>query len=130
MKRVFAALLTILLTSTGCAKQQGSEKDIVVGSPLSSYAMFGAEQHIIDYILAQYSTLEFKKTDRELDLLNTFMVSITADGKTLARFSVDKTLIFWIDGTATPYAVSSGTFDYVYLKNAFEENRRKDGPKI
>jgi hypothetical protein len=135
MNRIFVVLLAFIFLLPGCAKQNNSNvstqnnantltvDDITIFYGVSSYAMFGAEQTVIDDLFERLNSLTFEKTSDEIDLMSTFMVNFSAEGKDVKRFSVDKNGIFWLDGGTQCYKISSGSFDYEYLKKIYENSQ-------
>ena len=129
MNRVFVALLVFIFLLPGCAKQNNTNiltpDDIVIGYSVSSYAMFGAEQTVIDDLFERLNSLTFEKTSDEIDLMSTIMVNFSAKEKSIKRFGVDKNGIFWLDGDTQCYKISSGSFDYEYLKKIYDNSKQK-----
>jgi hypothetical protein len=129
MKRIFAALMTFIFLFSGCAKKNNTNvstpDDIVIGYGISSHAMFGAEQTVIDDLFERLNSLTFEKTSDEIDLMSTIMINFSRKGKSVKRFSVDKNGIFWLDGETQCYKISSGSFDYEYIKKIYDDSRHK-----
>jgi hypothetical protein len=129
MKRIFAVLLAFIFLLPGCAKKNNTNiptpDDIVIGYGISSYAMFGAEQTVIDDLFERLNSLTFEKTSDEIDLMSTIMVNFSAKGKSIKRFGVDKNCIFWLDGETQCYKIKSGSFDYEYLKKIYVDSQQK-----
>lgn len=120
-------MLSIVLLLAGCAKSEDKDMikadDITIFYGVSSYAMFGADQGVIDELLNQFNSLSFEKTNEELDLLSAYFVIFSYDGSDVKKIWVDKNGVFWLDGKTQCYKVSSGSFDYQYLKAIYEDNR-------
>jgi hypothetical protein len=129
MKRIFAVLLAFIFLLPGCARKNNSNiitpDNIVIGYGVSSYAMFGAEQTVIDDLFERLNSLTFEKTSDEIDLMSTIMINFSRKGKSIKRFSVDKNGIFWLDGETQCYKISSGSFDYEYIKKIYEDSQHK-----
>lgn len=128
MKRVFFAMLAVALLLAACSKPQaeaGTKADnITISYGFSSYAMFGADQAVINNLLNQFVTLSFEKTTEEMDLKSAFYVTFSYKGKSVNTFWVDKHGVFWLDGKTQSYRASSGTFDYEYLKIVYEDSKK------
>lgn len=129
MNRFFAVLLGFIFLLTGCAKKNNTKlstpDNIVIGYSISSHAMFGAEQTVIDDLFERLNSLTFEETSEEIDLISTIMVNFSAEGKSIKRFSVDKNGIFWLDGETQCYKIKSGSFDYEYLKDIYDNSKQK-----
>lgn len=129
MKRVFAILIAAVFLLAGCAKQNNTDiksvDDIAIYYGVSSYAMFGSEQTVIDDLYEKLNSLTFEETSDEIDLMSTFMVNFYAKGQGIKKFSVDKNGIFWLDGETQCYKIKSGSFDYEYLKKIYDASKQK-----
>jgi hypothetical protein len=127
---VLIFLFTIL---TLCGRQNAEEidskKEITIFYGVSSYAMFGAEQTVIDDLLGQFNSLTFEKTNEDLDLFSSFHVSISNSESDIKRFWVDKNGIFWLNGETQSYKISSGSFDYEHLKAIYEDSKKQKKEK-
>ncbi|MDF2510642.1 MAG: hypothetical protein K0S04_508 [Herbinix sp.] len=127
MKRIFIIILVVALLLSGCAKSESSNTikadNITIGYGVSSYAMFGADQSVIDDLFNEFNSLSFKKTSEELDLLSAFHVSFSSNEKGVKSFWVDKNGVFWLGGKTQCYKISTGTFDYEHLKAIYQESR-------
>ena len=77
MKRVFFIMLVVALLLAGCVKLESNNMvkadNIMIFYGFSSYAMFGADQVVIDDLLNQFNSLNFKKTTDEMDLGSAFI---------------------------------------------------------
>jgi hypothetical protein len=115
------------LLLTGCAKPESIDMikadNITIFYGVSSHAMFGADQGVIDGLLNQFNALSFEKTTEELDLLSAFFVIFSHDGNDVKKIWVDKNGVFWLDGKTQCYKISSGSFDYQHLKAIYEDSR-------
>jgi hypothetical protein len=129
MKRIFAVLMIFIFLLPGCAKKNNTNiiapDNIVIGYGVSSYAMFGAEQTVIDDLFERLNSLTFEKTSDEIDQMSTLMINFSRKGKSVKRFRVDKNGIFWLDGETQCYKISSGSFDYEYIKKIYEDSQHK-----
>lgn len=127
MKRVFFIMLAVALLLTGCAKPESNNMikadNITIGYGVSSYAMFGADQSVIDDLLNKFNSLTFEKATDEMDLVSAFDVNFSYNGKGVKSFWVDKHGVFWLDGETQCYKVSSGSFDYQHLKAIYEGSK-------
>jgi hypothetical protein len=121
-------MLAAAMLLSGCAKPESKDiikaDNITIGYAVSSYAMFGADQEIIDDLLNRFNSLSFEKTKEELDLMSAFHVNFSLNDKGVKSFWVDKNGVFWLDGKTQSYKVSSGSFDYRHLKAIFENSRK------
>lgn len=128
MKKVLLfVFLVIMLMGCGSrnAGEIGSKNEITIFYGISSYAMFGAEQSVIDDLLGRFNSLTFEKTDEEIDLMSAFTVSISNSERDIKRFWVDKNGIFWLNGETQSYKISSGSFDYEHLKSIYEDSKKR-----
>lgn len=127
MKKVFFILLAFALLLTGCVKPEGNNlqkaDNITIFYSCSSYAMFGADQVVIDDLFNQFNSLEFEKTTDEIDLGSAFTVNFSGSWNGSKTFWVDKDGVFWLDGETQCYRISSGSFDYLYLKAIYEDSK-------
>jgi hypothetical protein len=129
MKRVYMFLFVVIFLFAGCSKQNNintkSVDNISIFYGVSSYAMFGAEQTIIDDLYERFNSLTFEKTSEEINFMSAFMVSFYAEGENVKKFFVDKNGVFRLDGGTQCYKIKSGTFDYGYLKEIYTESKQK-----
>lgn len=120
-------MLAFALLMAGCAKPESNTRikadNITIFYGVSSYALFGAEQPVIDGLLEQFSSLGFEKTTEEMDLMSAFHVNLSYNGKGVKSFWVDKNGVFWLDGETQCYKASSGSFDYEYLKAIYNDSK-------
>lgn len=65
----------------------------------------------------------FVETEDDIDLLSTLNIVFYADGKQIKKVNVDKNGIFYFDSNMTYYKVSSGSFDYNYVKNIYQSSQ-------
>lgn len=125
MKRVFFIMLAVALLLTGCAKPESNRikaDNITIFYGFSSYAMFGADQAVIDDLLNKFSSLSFEKTTDEMDIGSAFRVNFSYAGNNVKSFCIDKKGVFWLDSETQGYKVSSGSFDYQHLKAIYEDS--------
>lgn len=125
MKRVIISLLffSIFCFAIGCQKMN-STNDIIIFYGVSSYAMFGAEQSVIDDLVKKFDKLTFTKTDDKMDFMTTLRINFIADGKSIKKINVDKNGVFMLGGGTSHYKISSGTFDYEYVKNIYLNSQK------
>lgn len=127
MKRVFLIILAVALLLTGCVKSERISKlkadNITVFFGVSSYAMFGADQVVIDDLLYQFNSLNFEKTTNQMDLLSSFNVNFSYRGNSVKNFWIDRNGVFWLDGETQSYKGSSGSCMYQYIKAIYEDSR-------
>ena len=119
--------MVIAILLTGCASPAENNRlkadNISIGYGFSSYAMFGADQEIIDDLLDRFSSLSFEKTTDELNLESAFNVSFYYHSKGIRNFWVDKNGVFWLNGETQCYKISAGSFDYDHLKAVYEGSK-------
>jgi hypothetical protein len=131
MKRVYIILLAVVFLLAGCAKQTDTAikkvDDISIFYGVSSYAMFGAEQAVIDDLYERFNSLTFEKTSEEMNFMSAFRVSFYAEGENVKSFNVDKNGVFRLDGDTQCYKIASGEFDYAHLKKVYTESRKNKG---
>lgn len=127
MKRVFFIMMAVTLLLTGCVKPISNNMlkadNVLIGYGFSSYAMFGADQVVIDDLLNQFTSLSFERTTDEMDLASAFSVNFSYNLNGVKRFRVDKHGVFWLDGETQCYKVSSGSFDYQHLKAIYQDSK-------
>lgn len=127
MKKTFSIMLAIALLLTGCAKPANNNSikadHITIVYGVSSYAMFGADQGVIDDLLHRFNSLSFEKTTDQMDLGSAFHVNFSYSGNGVKSFWVDKNGVFWINGETQCYQTSSGSFDYEHLKAIYENSK-------
>jgi len=127
LKKISLIMLAFTLLLTGCAKPESNDMikadDITIFYGVSSYAMFGANQEVIDDLLNKFNSLSFEKTADKMDLVNAFHVTFSYKGKGVRRFFVDKNGVFWLDGETQCYKVSSGSFDYEHLNAIYQDSK-------
>ena len=120
-------MLALVLLLTGCAKPESIKKikadNITIFYGFSSYAMFGADQWVIDDLLNQFNSLSFEKSTEEMDSASAFTVNFSYNGNDVNHFWVDKNGVFWLNGETQCYKVSSGSFDYHHLKVIYEGSK-------
>lgn len=124
MRKVFSIMLAIALLLAGCTKPESNNSikadNITVFYGFSSYAMSSANQAVIDGLLNQFNSLCFEKTSEKIDLGSTFYVTFSCNGNSVKSFWVDKNCIFKFSGETQSYRISSGSFDYEYLKAVYK----------
>ena len=128
MKNIVIMILVCVLGLAGCSSPKPAfhvEKadGIVVMYGFSSYAMFGASQDVLDSLTNQLNSLSFAQTDEQMDFPTQFLVTLSDGKKDIAKFSVDENGVFQLDGQTQNHKVSSGSFDYTYLKEAYENSK-------
>ena len=129
MKKSMIIILAAALLLAGCSKPASNTRisadNISIFYGVSSYAMFGADQEVIEDLLNQFSSLSFEKTTEEIDFMSAFQVNFSYEGERVKSFRVDKNGVFWLDGKTQCYKVSSGSFDYAHLKSVYEGSIRR-----
>jgi len=130
LKRVFIVVLIVALLLIGCGRQNSEANiqanEITIFYGFSSYAMFGADQKVIDDLLNQFNSLSFEKTSDEMDFISAFNVNFSYNGNNVQSFRVDKNGIFKLNGETQCYKVSSGSFDYDHLETIYKDSQRKE----
>lgn len=90
---VFFILLAAALLLIGCVKPESNNMtkadDITIFYGFSSYAMFGADQVIIDDLLNQFNSLSFEKTTEEIDIGSAFHVHFDFNLRGVKNYRVD-----------------------------------------
>ncbi len=133
MKRVIFILLAFALLLAGCVKPESNKMlkadNITIFYGFSSYAMFGADQLVIDDLLNEFNSLSFKKTRDEMDIGSAFNVNFTCNLNGVKSFQVDKNGVFRLDGETQCYRVSFGSFDYPHLQAIYEESKKIPGER-
>jgi hypothetical protein len=124
LKRIYFIMLAVVLLLTGCTKPENIKRikadNITIFYGFSSYAMFGADQLVIDDLLNQFNSLHFEKSTEEMDRTSAFTVNFSYNGNAVNQFWVDKNGVFWLNGETQSYKVSSSSFDYHQLKVIYE----------
>ena len=127
MKRVFLIMLILFLLLTGCTTPNSHNKlkadHVTIGYGFSSYAMFGADQRIVDNLLSHFNSLSFERTAKQIDLSTAFHVYLSYKGKSVKSFWADKNGVFWLDGKKKCFEVSSGDLNYEYLKAVYGDSK-------
>lgn len=127
MKRVLFIMLAVALLLAGCVKLESDNMvkgdNITIFYGFSSYAMFSADQVVIDDLLNQFNSLNFKKTTDEMDLGSAFIVNISSNWSGAKKFWIDRNGVFWLDGETQCYKISTGSFDYQHLKAIYEDSK-------
>jgi hypothetical protein len=131
MKKIILFMLLIILVffTLGCRQQVtklniNNADDITIFYGVSSYAMFGAEQSVIDDLVKKFDKLTFTKTDDKIHFVATLMISFIADGKIIKKIDVDKNGTFMLNGEKPYYKESKGSFDYEYVKNIYLNSQK------
>ncbi len=129
MKRASYILLAVSLLLAGCTRQESNTAikadNISIFYGVSSYALFSADQTIIDDLLGRFSALSFRKTAAKMDLQSAFSVNFYYVGEAVKSFWVDENCVFWLDGDTQCYKVASGSFDYLHLKGLYIGSRSR-----
>ncbi|MBC2722859.1 hypothetical protein [Desulfosporosinus sp.] len=127
MKRVFLIILILFLLLTTCTKPDSNNllkaDNVTIGYGFSSYAMFGADQEVVDNLLSHFNSLSFKRTAKQMDPATAFHVNFSYKGKGVKSFWVDKNGVFWLDGKTECFTVSSGDLNYQYIKTVYEDSQ-------
>ena len=50
-------------------------------------------------------------------------MNISSNWSGVKKFWIDKNGVFWLDGETQCYKISSGSFDYQYLKAIYEDSK-------
>ena len=120
-------MLILFLLLTGCTTPNCHNRlkadNVTIGYGFSSYAMFGADQRIVDNLLSHFNSLSFERTARQMDPSTAFHVYFSYKGKGVKSFWVDKNGVFWLDGKTECFKVSSGDLNYQYLKAVYEDSK-------
>lgn len=99
--------------------------DVVIYYGFSSYAMFGTDKDTLESLKNEFSELVFESTDGKMDVATMLTISFIHNGKSIAKFSVDKNGVFWLDGKTNCYKISSGSFDYEFVRNIYYQSKNK-----
>jgi hypothetical protein len=97
--------------------------DVSITFGLSSYAMFGAEEDTIQDLLTSFSNLILEPTDDEMDTTTMLSIHFSHNEKSVVSVNVDEHGVFWLDGDTKSYKVSSGSFDYEFIKNVYIDSQ-------
>lgn len=89
----------------------------------SSDAVFDIDGDLIKDLSKQLSNLSFQPTNEKMDYATMLKVYFYHDKDVIASVSVDKNGVFYINGTTRLFKVSSGTFDYEFLRNIYLEGK-------
>jgi len=119
-------MLIFFLLLTGCTPISNNRlkvDNVTIGYGFSSYAMFGADQRIVDNLLSHFNSLSFERTSQQMDPATAFHVYFSYKGKGVKSFWVDKYGVFWLDGKTECFKVSSGGLNYQYLKAVYEDSQ-------
>lgn len=134
MKRVLSIMLVMALILAGCATPESNSRikadNITIFYGFSSYAMFGADRGVIDDLLNRFNSLSFEKTTDEMDIGSAFHVNFSCNGNDAKSFWFDKNGVFRLNGKTQCYKVSSGSFDYEYVKAIYEDSKHQNQNSI
>jgi hypothetical protein len=127
LKRSFLPILPFIILLSGCMGPVGKYNikadNVVINYSFSSYAMFGADQSVIDELLDQFNAVKFTKTTDKLDIASAFNVGFSYNGKKVVSFWVDRDGVFWLDGETQGWKISSGSFNYDRLEEIYENSK-------
>ena len=98
--------------------------DVSIYYGFSSYAMFGADDDTLKGLSNQFNNLSFEPTDKKMDTSTMLNINFHQNKKTIASVNVDENGVFWLDGETKCYKVSSGSFDYEYVKNIYLKSKK------
>lgn len=133
MKRIFAFFLAgILLLASGCLKKPDTlnkicADDISIYYSVSSHALFGADQDVIDTLTNMFDELSFVETSDEIDVLTMFSIFFSSNGKTIKNIYVDKNGVFMFGDEGTHYRVDSGSWNYDYIMKVYLNDTAEQG---
>ena len=114
-----------MMISIGCtSKGVFSSGTIVAKEALifygyNDYAVRVTDSQILRQLEKAFGNLEFKKIDPDFSSENALMVIFFNQGEEVAKFEVDNSNIFRLNGESDTFRVSKETFDYNQLYETY-----------
>jgi vesicle coat complex subunit len=132
MKKLNALLVIILIiyALAGCSGKQDVQADtqnadsVTIFYGVSSYAMFTSDASTIKNVSDYFNNLRFEPTDKEMDITTMISVNFSKGEEQIAKFSVDKNMVFWLNGDTKCFKIASGTFNYDAVKDIYEKSKK------
>lgn len=87
-----------------------------------SYLMLSTDEDKVKDLIKQFRNLSFEPTDKKMDIMTMLTVSFYQGEKSIASFKVDENGVFWLGGKTKGYKLSSGSFDYNFVRNIYLES--------
>lgn len=100
--------------------------DVRIYYGYSSYAMFGTDKDTLESLKNEFSDLTFKPTDEKMDGATMLTISFDLNEKSITKINVDENGVFWLNGEVDTYRVSSGSFDYEFVRNIYYQSKPKN----
>lgn len=123
---IIVGIVTLLFSGcnhTSIKQNLENVDDMSIFYGANSYATFGVDDDILKDLSNRFSNLVFEPTDKKMDMLTMLTVNFYKNKKRIASFKVDQNGVFWLDAETKCYKVSSGSFDYKFVKNIYLESR-------
>lgn len=99
--------------------------DVIIFYAFSSYAMNGTDKATLERLKMQFSNLSFEPTEQNFDRETELRVIFTRNGNGISAFNVDKNGIFKFDRDINCYTISSGSFDYEFVREVYSTSKYK-----
>ncbi|MDP3386872.1 MAG: hypothetical protein Q8S24_06530 [Eubacteriales bacterium] len=87
------------------------------------YALFETDDEIVSELVNIYNGLDLEPVDAEIDIMSMLGVNSYNDGNHVARLSVDKNGIFWLNGEIETYRSINDDFPYDRVKEIYESGK-------
>ena len=102
---------------------------ITIGNSISSYAMFGAPQEVIDEMLETYAQMELSPTSDKPELEKELSVTLSNGDITVIRFSIDSKGVVTLsdDNNINYYRCENGASIYQRIKEIYNNSRNGEG---
>jgi uncharacterized lipoprotein YajG len=123
-------IILIIYALAGCSRQvkvQANTQNadsVTISYGVSSYAMFSSDASTIKNISDYFNNLSFEPIDKEMDITTMISVNFSKGEKQIAKFSVDKNMVFWLNGDTKCFKIASGTFNYDAVRDIYEKSKK------
>jgi hypothetical protein len=133
MKKLNALLVIILIiyALAGCSNSKQEVQantqnadSVAIFYGVSSYAMFSSDASTIKNISDYFNNLSFEPTDKEMDISTMISVNFSKGEEQIAKYSVDKNMVFWLNGDTKCLKIASGKFNYDAVKDIYEKSKK------
>lgn len=133
MKKIYIlSLIVIILVLFSFTKYNTKKYSININAAdnisiyygLSSYAMFSSDENTIKTLSNHFNNLTFEPKKKEMDFPTMFIICFYKNEKQIAKITVDKNNIFRLNDNSKTLKLSSGTFNYDYIHDIYEESKK------
>lgn len=97
--------------------------EVSVFFSVMSYALFETDDEIVAELVRIYNKLDLEPIEAEIDIASMLSINYQMGGNSVARLSVDKNGIFWLNGEIQTYRSIDEAFPYDRIKEIYENGK-------